>query len=70
MPRGQASKHSPFPVQEILGETAGDLNLVAGQDPGPLEAFSTDFTELTCTGGSHKAHLMAVADLETKYVPG
>jgi transposase InsO family protein len=66
----QASKHSPSPVQEILGETAGDLNLVAGQDPGPLKAFSTDFTEVAYAGGDRKAYLMAVVDLESKYVPG
>ena len=66
----QASRHSPSPVQEILGEAAGNLNLVAGQDPGPLEAFSTDFTELAYADGSRKAYLMAVVDLESKYVPG
>ena len=66
----QASKHSPSPVQEILADAAGDLNLVAGQDPGPLEAFSTDFTELSYSGGNRKAYLMAVVDLESKYVPG
>jgi len=66
----QASKHSPSPVQEILGDAAGDLNLVAGLDPEPLEAFSTDFTELAYAGGNRKAYLMAVVDLESKYVPG
>lgn len=39
-------------------------------DPGPLEAFSTDFTELSYRGGNRKAYLMAVVDLESKYVPG
>ncbi|MCS3635750.1 transposase InsO family protein [Salinibacter ruber] len=66
----QVSGHSPSPVQEILGNAAGDLNLVAGLDPGPLEAFSTDFTELSYAGGNRKAYLMAVVDLESKYVPG
>ena len=66
----QASKHSPSPVQEILGEAAGDLNLVADLDPGPLEAFSTDFTEVAYADGNRKAYLMAVLDLESKYVPG
>ena len=61
----QASKHSPSPVQEILGEAAGDLNLVADLDPGPLEAFSTDFTELSYADGNRKAYLMAVLDLES-----
>jgi len=65
-----AAKHSPSPVQEILGDAAGDLNLVSDLDPGPLEAYSTDFTALKYAGGSRKAYLMAVVDLESKYVPG
>jgi transposase InsO family protein len=65
-----ASKHSPSPMQEILGDAAGQLNLVASLDPEPLEAFSTDFTELSYAGGNRKAYLMAVVDLESKYVPG
>ena len=69
LPR-QVSKHSPSPVQGILGEAAGQLNLVADLDPKPLEAFSTDFTELAYAGGSRKAYLMAVVDLQSKYVPG
>jgi len=69
LPR-QVSNRSPSPVQEILGEAAGQLNLVADLNPKPLEAFSTDFTEVTYAGGSRKAHLMAVLDLESKYVPG
>ena len=44
---------------------AGDLNLVADLDPGPLEAFSTDFTELSYADGNRKAYLMAVLDLES-----
>jgi len=43
---------------------------MAGLDPGPLEAFSTDFTELSYADGSRKAYLMAVVDLKSKYVPG
>lgn len=69
LPR-QVAKHSPSPVQEILGDAAGQLNLVADLDPEPLEAFSTDFTEVSYAGGSRTAHLMAVVDLESKYVPG
>jgi putative transposase len=66
----QVSGHSPSPVHEILGDAAGELNLVAGLDPRPLEAFSTDFTELTYANGNRKAYLMAVVDLESKYVLG
>jgi transposase InsO family protein len=64
------SQHSPSPVQKILGDAAGQLNLVVGLDPDPLEAFSTDFTELAYRGGNRKAYLMAVVDLESRYVPG
>ena len=66
----QASGYSPSPAEEILGDAAGDLNLVADLNPEPLEAFSTDFTELSYSGGNRKAYLMAVVDLESKYVPG
>ena len=69
LPR-QVSKQSPSPVEKILKKASGQLNLVAGLDPGPLEAFSTDFTELAYAGGNRKAYLMAVVDLESKYVPG
>ena len=69
LPR-QVSRRNPSPVQDILGDAAGQLNLVAGLDPAPLEAFSTDFTELTYAGGNRKAYLMAVVDPESKYVPG
>ena len=69
LPR-QVSKSEPSPVQEILEKASGQLNLVAGRDPGPLEALSTDFTEVAYGGGNRKAYLMAVVDLESKYVPG
>ena len=64
------SKSEPSPVQEILEEASGQLNLVEGRDPGPLEAFSTDFTEVRYAGGNRKAHLMTAARLESKFVPG
>jgi len=69
LPR-QVSRRSPSPVEKILEKAAGQLNLVAGRDPGPLEAFSTDFTEVFYADGNRKAYLMAVVDLESKYVPG
>jgi transposase InsO family protein len=69
LPR-QVSKSEPSPVQRILEKASGQLNLVADLDPGPLEAFSTDFTELSYARGNRKAYLMAVVDLKSKYVPG
>ena len=35
LPR-QVSKRSPSPVEKILEKASGQLNLVAGLDPGPL----------------------------------
>jgi transposase InsO family protein len=69
LPR-QMPKRSPSPVEKILEEASGSLNLVEGREPAPLEAFSTDFTEVRYGNGNRKAHLMAVVDLASKYVPG
>jgi len=66
----QMPKRSPSPVEKILEEASGSLNLVKGHEPGPLEAFSTDFTEVRYANGNRKAHLMAVVDLESKYACG
>jgi len=69
LPR-QMPKKSPSPVEKILEEASGSLNLVEDREPGPSEAFSTDFTEDRYANGSGKAHLMAVVDLESKYACG
>jgi transposase InsO family protein len=69
LPR-QMPKRRPSPVKKILEEASGNLNLVEGREPEPLEVFSTDFTEVHYGGGNRKAHLMAVVDLESKFVPG
>jgi transposase InsO family protein len=68
-------KASPSPVQEILEEAAGRLNLVTdylgtGQDPKALEVFSTDFTELSYAEGTRTAHLMAVVDVGSRCALG
>lgn len=49
-------------IQEILADGAGQLNLVHGWDPGPLEMLSTDFTELRWANGTRKAWMMAMVD--------
>jgi len=69
LPR-QMPKSSPSPVDKILEKASGSLNLVEGRELGPLEALSTDFTEVRYANGNRKAHLMAVVDLASKYVPG
>jgi len=68
-------KATPSPVQEILQEAAGQLNLVTdylgtGQHPKPLEVFSTDFTQLSYAEGARKAHLMAVVDIGSRCALG
>jgi hypothetical protein len=63
-------KRSPSPVEKILEDASGSLNLAEGRDPDPFGAFSTDFTEVRYGGGNRKAHLMSVARLESKFVAG
>lgn len=58
----------PSAVRATLTECEGQLNLVKGRDFGLLEAFSTDFTELCYGGGT--AQLMALVDIESKWVAG
>ncbi len=60
----------PSRVREILHQGKGQLNLVKGWEPEPLELFSTDFTELPYAGGSKKAYLMAMLDVGSALVPG
>jgi transposase InsO family protein len=48
----------------------GLARAVEDRELGPLEAFSTDFTEVRYGNGGRKAHLMAVVDLERKYACG
>jgi putative transposase len=60
----------PSQVVRILRQAKGHLNLAAGMDPGPLDLLSTDFTELPFDGGSRKAQLIAMIDVESGWVPG
>ncbi|MFO8034945.1 MAG: DDE-type integrase/transposase/recombinase [Candidatus Bipolaricaulota bacterium] len=57
-------------VQRILHRGKGQLNLLQGWSPGPLEALSTDFTELRYVGGKKKVYLMALVDIGSSWVPG
>ena len=68
-------KARPSPVQEILREASGELNLIeryldTDQEPEPMEVLSTDFTELRYAEGARKAHLMAVVDVRSRYTLG
>lgn len=60
----------PSQVLRILRHAQGHLNLAAGMDPGPLELLSTDFTEIPFDGGRRKAHLIAMIDVKSEWVPG
>ena len=68
-------KARPSPVQEILREASGQLNLIeryldTDQEPEPMEILSTDFTELSYAEGARKAHLMAVVDVRSRCALG
>ena len=57
-------------VRQILRTGRGKLDLVQGREMEPLEALSTDFTEIRYAGGTKKAHLMAMVDVGSAWVPG
>jgi len=68
--RRTVSRPEPSPIRRILSEARGHLNLVRGLDPGPLEVLSTDFTEIRYAGGSRKAWLIALVDLDSSWTAG
>jgi hypothetical protein len=57
-------------VRQVLDHGKGQLNLVRGWEPGPLEMLTTDFTELRYAGGREKAHLMVMLDRTSEWAPG
>lgn len=69
LPR-QVPRPRPSAPRRLLERGAGELNLVAGRDVGPLEMLSTDFTELRYANGTKRAHLMAMIDPASEWVPG
>jgi transposase InsO family protein len=54
----------------ILKEAKGELNLLRDREPKPLQVLCTDFTEIRYAGGTKKAHLMAMIDPGSGWVPG
>ena len=64
------ARSRPSEVRRILEEAEGHLNLLGGRQPGPLEVLSTDFTELRYAGGTRKAWLMAMVDVDSAWAPG
>ncbi len=64
------SRPKPSVVRKLLNQAKGHLNLVTGLDPSPLEVLSTDFTEIRFDQGRRKAHLIAMLDVGSEWVPG
>lgn len=69
LPR-KVARPRPSGVRRILRAGRGKLDLVSGREMGPLAALSTDFTEIRYAGGTRKAYLMAMVDVESAWVPG
>jgi hypothetical protein len=68
LPRNVAKRRHTGPAG-LLGRYEGSADLVRGRESSPLEAFSTDFTELVY-GSGRKAWLMAFVDVRSKLVAG
>ncbi len=69
LPR-QVHRPQPSRVRQLLKKATGQLNLVVGWDPEPLEMLATDITELGYANGAKKAFLMAMLDPASEWVPG
>ena len=63
-------KGTPHPVQQLIRQIGSSINLVEGRSFAPLEAFSTDFTELIYDQGHRKAQLMVLLDLVSCWAGG
>jgi len=63
-------KGTPHPVQHLIRQLGSSVNRVQGQSFAPLEAFSTDFTELIYAQGHRKAQLMVLLDIASCWAGG
>lgn len=63
-------KGTPNPVVALVGTAGSSVNLVKGRCLDPLQAFTTDFTELVYAQGQAKAWLMVLLDISSKWVGG
>jgi putative transposase len=61
---------TPSAVQQLIRQAGSSVNLVQGRSFPVLQAFTTDFTELVYAGGTRKAHLIALVDLESHWAGG
>jgi putative transposase len=66
----QLPRRRPSGIDRVLESFRGSLNLVKGRQFGPLEALSTDFTEIVYQNGAAKAHLMLYVDISSKLALG
>ncbi len=66
----KVARPRPSGVRKILRTGRGKLDLVSGREMEPLQALSTDFTEIRYAGGARKAYLMAMVDVGSAWVPG
>ena len=66
--RNIAERGRPDPAG-LLGLYEGSADLVRGRSFDPLQAFSTDFTEIVY-GGGKKAWLMVFVDIDSKLTAG
>jgi putative transposase len=68
--RGCLPRSKPSAVAKLLSEAGPSADLVKGRSFAALEAFSTDFTELACEGGTKKGWLMVLLDIGSKWAGG
>lgn len=68
LPRHVARRRHDGPAG-LLNLHTGSIDLVRGREFGPLQAFSTDFTELHY-GGGRKAWMMVIVDIASKLAAG
>lgn len=66
----EVTRPEPSGVRQILNGATGQLDLVKGWQPGPLEMLSCDFTEIRYANGAKRAHFMAMVDPACRWVPG
>jgi putative transposase len=63
-------RSKPSAVAKLVSEAGPSADLVKGRSFAALEVFSTDFTELAYDGGTKKAWLMVLLDIESKWAGG
>ena len=61
---------TPSRVLRVIAEAGKSADLTKGRSFAPMEAFCTDFTELAYAGGERKAWLMALLDINSRWMGG